>query len=41
MKFSINTVKPVNKHHPRERQHMVIIDKQSLFGGNIGKRKGY
>ena len=28
-----NTVKPVNKGHPRERQHMVFIDKWSLFGG--------
>ena len=25
-------VKPVNKGHPRERQHMVFIDKWSLFG---------
>ena len=29
------TVKPVNKGHPRERQHMVFIDKWSLFGGNL------
>ena len=28
-----NTVKPVNKYHPWERQHMVFIDKWSLFGG--------
>ena len=27
------TVKPVNKGHQRERQHMVFIDKWSLFGG--------
>ena len=27
------TVKLVNKGHPRERQHMVFIDKWSLFGG--------
>ena len=26
------TVKPVNKGHPRERQHMAFIDKWSLFG---------
>ena len=31
----LNTVKPVNKGHPRERQHMVFIDKWSLFGGYI------
>ena len=30
--FIINTVKPVNKGHPRERQTMVFIDKWSLFG---------
>ena len=29
------TVKPVNKGHRRERQHMVFVDKCSLFGGNI------
>ena len=29
------TVKPVNKGHPRERHHMVFIDKWSLFGGYI------
>ena len=28
-----NTVEPVNKGHPRERQNMVFIDKWSLFGG--------
>ena len=27
------TVKPVNKGHPRERPHMVFIDKWSSFGG--------
>ena len=27
------TVKPVNKGHPREGQHMVFIDKWPLFGG--------
>ena len=26
------TVKPVNKGYPRERQHIVFIDKWSLFG---------
>ena len=30
-----NTVKPVNKGHPRERHHMVFIDKWSLLGGYI------
>ena len=29
----VYTVKPVNKGQPRERQHMVFIDKWSLFGG--------
>ena len=29
------TVKPANNGHPRERQHMVFIDKWSLFGGYI------
>ena len=28
-----NTVKPVNKGHQREDQHMVFIDKWPLFGG--------
>ena len=31
----VNTVKPVNKGHPRERQNKVFIDKWSLFGGNF------
>ena len=26
------TVKPVNKGHPRERRHIVLIDKWTLFG---------
>ena len=30
-----NTVKSVNKGHPRDRQHMVFIDKWPLFGGYI------
>ena len=30
----LNTVKPVNKGHPMERQHMAFIDKWPLFGGN-------
>ena len=30
-----NTVKPVNKSHPRERHIMVFIDKWPLFGGYI------
>ena len=29
---NFNTVKPVNKGHPRERQDMVFIDKWSLIG---------
>ena len=29
----INTVKPVNKGHPRERHNIVFIDKWSLFEG--------
>ena len=29
------TDKPVYKGHPRERQNMVFIDKQSLLGGYI------
>ena len=29
------TNKPVNKGHPRERQHMVFIDKWPIFGGYI------
>ena len=28
-----NKVRPVNKDHPWERQHMVFIDKWALFGG--------
>ena len=28
-----NTVKPVIKGHPRERQYMVFINNWSLFGG--------
>ena len=28
-----NTVKPVNKGHPNERQNMVVIEKWSLFRG--------
>ena len=28
-----NTVKPVNKGHPRERKNFVFIDKLSLLGG--------
>ena len=28
-----HTVKPVNKGHPRERQHMVLIDKWVLYAG--------
>ena len=28
---ALNTVKPVNKGHRKERQHMVIIDKWSLL----------
>ena len=31
----VNTVKSVNKGHPRERQNMVFIDKWSLFRGNF------
>ena len=27
------TVKPVNKGHPREKQHMAFKDKWPLFGG--------
>ena len=30
-----NTVKPVNKGHPRERQRMVFMDKWPSFGGYI------
>ena len=30
-----NTVKPVNKGHPLERQDMVFIDKWSLLGDNL------
>ena len=33
LQFIINTIKPLNKGHPRERQIMVFIDKWSLFGG--------
>ena len=29
----LNTAKPVNKGHSRERQDMVFIDKWPLFGG--------
>ena len=29
------TVKPVNKGHSREREHMVFTDKWSLFGGHF------
>ena len=29
----VDTVKPVNKGHQRERQDTVFIDKWSLFGG--------
>ena len=29
----LNTVKPVDKGHPRERQQTVFIDKWSLFEG--------
>ena len=32
-------VKPVNKGHPRERWHMVFIDKWTLFGGHTTIRK--
>ena len=31
--FTVCTVKPVNKCHSREREHVVFIDKWSLFGG--------
>ena len=30
-----NTIKPVNKGHPMEIQHMVFKDKWSLFGHNF------
>ena len=30
-----STVKPGNKGHPRERHHMVFVDKWSLFGGYL------
>ena len=33
IRFPYYTVKPVNKGHPRERQHMTFIDKWSFFGG--------
>ena len=36
-RYFLYTIKPVNKWHPNERQHiiMVFIDKWSLFGGYI------
>ena len=39
-----NIVEPVNKGHPREKQHMVFIDKWSLFEGFIelfNQERGY
>ena len=31
--MTVCTVKPVDKGHPRERQHMIFLDKWTLFGG--------
>ena len=35
LRDNLNTIKPVDKGHPMERQRMVFIDKWSLFLGYI------